>query len=793
MTVAAAIVAAFPLAAQQTNAERILSGRDTPSHDYDLIHQRIEVANLDWDRTAFDGKVTTTVVSLRPGLDSIVMDMGRRLAVRRVTGAVGPGTREAGGGGGRAVPLQFKRPGDSIVVRLSKPAEFRDTVRFTVDYHGKVTQGRGLYFFKAEPGRPHRPQQIYSGGGTDGNPNWIPTYGPPHDKATWEMIATVPAGYTVVSNGRLVADRPGPKGAKVRTHTVHWAQERPASTYLISIVVAPLTKVTDRWRDIPLEYYVYPEDVPLARRLFGITPDLMEVYTRLTGVKYPWPRYAQTTVTDFVGGMENVGATTLVDWLPDARAYRDRPWFRNTLIPHELAHQWFGNLVTTENWVNYWLNEGTAEFMAGQYWGSKLGRAAEDDFYLDEYRQYLSLDARRRVPLAAFNSNVVYAKGALVLEMLKKQLGPERFWAAINRYLTKHTFGNATSDRLRRAVLDATGQNLDWFWSQWIYQAGHPEFVVTAAYDSAAGSLALTVRQTQVDTARVDSTGFRFTTPLVFRGAVSIRVGTSKGDLRRRVELDQREQLIRIAGVQSSPTMVVFDENNAMLKTLTFEQPTLWLATQLVHDADLWNRSWVIEQLSRRTGDSLAAVALASAARNANYYLTRAQAAAALRGFPESVAVPPLETAIRDTSAAVREAAIVALAGVGGDRALSAARAAWTSDSSYEVRAAALASWARLDSTGAKEAVLAGLAMPSYRDVIQNAAIAAASESPDSLMIAGLEKILGQQQLPALVLADLASKGDTRALTALVRHKSDTRPWVRRWVQEAIDEELEAK
>jgi aminopeptidase N len=769
------------LLAQQTNAERILSGRDTPSHDYDLIHQRIEVAHFDWDAAAFDGKVTTTVVSLRPGLDSIVMDMGRRLAVRSVTMEARSRVRS---------PLRFGRPGDTLIVRLAKPAGFRDTVRFTVEYHGKITQGRGLYFFKADPGRPHRPQQIYSGGGTDGNPNWIPTYGAPNDKATWEMVATVPVAYTVVSNGRLVADRPGGRGGE-RTHTVHWAQERPASTYLISIVVAPLKKVTDRWRDVPIEYYVYPEDVPLARRLFGITPDIIEVYSRLTGVKYPWPRYAQTTVTDFVGGMENVGATTLVDWLPDARAYRDRPWYRHTLIPHELAHQWFGNLVTTENWANYWLNEGTAEFMAGQYWGSKLGRSAEDEFYLDEYRQYLSLDLRRRVPLASFNSNNVYAKGALVLEMLKKQLGRERFWAAINRYLTRNAFGNATSDGLRRAVLDATGQNLDWFWGQWVYQAGHPDFVVTAAYDSAGGALALTVRQTQVDTARADSTGFRFTTPLVFRGVVSIRVGTSRGDLRKQVQLDRREQLIRISGVKSPPVMVVFDENNAMLKSLTFEQPTRWLATQLARDPDLWNRSWVIEQLGRRTSDSLAAAALARAARGADYYLTRAQAAAALRGFPEPMAVPPLEAAAKDTSSAVREAAIAALGGVGGERAVAAARAAWKSDSSYEVRASALAALARLDSTGAKGAVLAGLATPSYRDVIQNAAIAAAAESPDSAMIDGLEKILGQQRLPALVLADLASKGDTRALTALVRHKDDPRVWVRRWVQEAIEQELE--
>jgi aminopeptidase N len=787
VTTLLALAFSSPLLAQQTNAERILSGRDTPSHDYDLVHQRIEVRNFDWDGTSFDGKVTTTVVSRRPGLDSVVMDMGRRLAIRRVTMDCQPK-------GARCAPLRapppalrFTRPGDTLVVRLAKSAGFRDTVRFTIDYRGKITHGRGLYFFKAEPGRPHRPQQIYSGGGTDGNPNWIPTYGAPHDKATWELIATVPSGYTVVSNGRQVSDRPAPG----RLHTVSWRQERPASTYLISIVIAPLKKVSDRWRNVPVDYYVYAEDLPLARPLFGITPDMMEIYTRLTGVKYPWPQYAQTTVTDFVGGMENVGATTLVDWLPDARAYRDRPWYRQSLIPHELAHQWFGNFVTTENWANYWLNEGMAEFMAGQYWGAKLGRQAEDDYYLNEYQQFLAVDARRRAPLASFNSNNVYSKGALVLGMLKKHLGPDRFWAAINRYLNGHAYRNALSDDLRRAVLAATGENLDWFWSQWVYQAGYPELTVSSAYDSAAGALALTVRQTQVDTARADSTGFRFTTPQVFRGPVTIRVGTVSGDVRRRVQLDRREQVIRIGGVKSEPNMVVFDENNAILKALTFEQPTRWLVTQLARDPDIWNRNWVIDQLAHRSSDTLAAVGLARAARSADYYLTRAQASAALKSFPPGVAVPALEAALRDTSSAVREAAVSSLGSLGGEKAQAAALAAWKKDSSYEVRASALTALARLDSAGSREVVLSGLATPSYRDVIRIAAIGAAAQSPDSSMIDGLEKILGQQRLAALALATLARDGDTGALTALVRHRDDPRPWVRRWVLDAIEQELQ--
>jgi aminopeptidase N len=572
---------------------------------------------------------------------------------------------------------------------------------------------------------------------------------------------------------------------------VHWRQDRPASTYLISLVAAPFRKVSERWRDVPLDYYVYPEDVAQARRLFGVTPDMMETFTRLTGVKYPWAKYSQATVTDFVGGMENVGATTLVDWLPDARAYRDRPWYRQSLIPHELAHQWFGNLVTTENWSNYWLNEGMAEYMAGQYWGSKQGRRAEDDFYLDEYQRFLAAESRRSVPLASFNSNNVYTKGALVMQMLKKHLGPERFWASINRYLTRHADGNATSDDLRRAVLHATGQNLDWFWDQWIYQAGYPQFTVTQTYDSTAGSLALTVRQTQVDTAGADSAGVRFATPLVFQGMVTIRVGTAAGDLRKRVRLDRREQVIVIEGLKSRPNMVVFDENNAMLKALTFEQPTPWLAIQLARDPDLWNRNWVIGQLARRSSDSLAGAALARAARNADYYLTRAQALGALSQFAASRAMPVLEAAMHDTSAAVRAVAVSGLGARGGPRAQEMALAAWKRDSSYEVRANALLALSRIDSVGSRPQVLAGLNTASYRDAIQDAAIAAAARAPDSTLIDGLEKILGDQEQPALVLATLASQGDTRALTALVRHRDDARPWVRRWVLDAIEEQLE--
>jgi aminopeptidase N len=535
-----------------------------------------------------------------------------------------------------------------------------------------------------------------------------------------------------------------------------------------------------------VDYYVYHADSNRARRLFGVTPDMIDVYARLTGLPYPWAKYAQTTVADFFGGMENVSATTLVDWLPDERAYLDRPWYQWILIPHELAHQWFGDYVTTENWANMWLNEGFAEFMPGQYWGTKLGHHAEDDYYLDEYRQYLQIDARRRMPLAALGSNNIYPKGAVVLRMLRAYLGPERFWTALHVYLTRHALGNATSDDLRQAVLDATGENLDWFWSEWVYGAGHPAFTVAAAYDSATRTLALSVKQTQRDSAAVDSTGPRYQTAAAFHMPLRIRVGTSAGDVVQRVQLTAREQTVSVPALAGPPTMVVFDDGNTILKELTFDQPTSWLATQLEHDADLWNREWVIEELAKRPADAGALAALGRAVTSADYFLTRAQAAEALSRFPAAGAAAPLATALRDSSAQVRRAAITTLGRLGGARAAELARATWRTDPSYEVRAAALTALVAADSSARDSVVAWGLATPSYQNVIQQAAYRIIAQTGDTAAIPQLETLLGSDRFPAHVLAALATRGNARALTVLSTHLDDDRAYVRRWVVEAF-------
>ena len=563
------------------------------------------------------------------------------------------------------------------MVYLAKPVAFGDTTRFTITYHGVVTNGRGLTFITPE-GRSHRPNQIWSQGEDNDNHYWFPTYDFPNDKMTWEVVATVPKGMVCVSNGRLVSD----VAAKNGSHTFDWLQDKPTATYLVSIIVAPLARIHDTWRTVPVDYYVYHEDSALARPLFKVTPDMIDVYSRLTGINYPWAKYAQTTVADFFGGMENVSATTLVDWLPSSRDYQDRPWYQWILIPHELAHQWFGDYVTTENWANMWLNEGFAEFMPGQYWLRKQGPRAEEDYYLDEYNQFMQIDHDRRMPLAALASNNIYPKGALVLKMLHQYLGERRFWASINRYLKDHALDNATTDDLRQAVLDATGENLDWFWDQWIYQAGYPELTVAAKYDSTTSLVTLVVQQTQQDSSKADSTGLRHTTPAVFRMPVAIRVGTAAGDVTVRAQLSRRQDTIVVRDVKTAPTMVIFDDGNAILKQLIFAQPTAWLATQLQRDANLWNRHWVIAQLTQRPNDPAAGAAVAQAATGADYFLVRVAAIGALPTFPRPVALPALQAAARDTSAQVRAAAVEALGTVGGAEAATIARQAWSNDSS---------------------------------------------------------------------------------------------------------------
>jgi aminopeptidase N len=399
----------------------------------------------------------------------------------------------------------------------------------------------------------------------------------------------------------------------------------------------------------------------------------------------------------------------------------------------------------------------------------------------------MQIDERRRMPLASNGSNNIYPKGALVLEMLKNYLGDQRFWAAIHQYLTTHAFGNAVTDDLRQAVLEATGENLAWFWNEWIYSAGYPNFTVTSTYDAAGKRVTLAATQTQRDTLKADSTGMRYVVPEVFRMPVAVRVGVAGGaDVVQTSWVDRREDTIVVNGVPTAPTMIVFDDGNRVLKTLSFDQPTAQLATQLRLDSNIWNRSWVIDQFAERTMDAEAQAALAQAATSSDYFLTRAQAASALGAMPASVAVPALAKAMRDTSSQVREAAVESLGHLGGAEALSLSRAAWKSDNSYLVRAAAFSALVTLDTATRRALIVEGLRTPSYRDAIQNAALGAAVRSGDSTLVGPVHDLVSEQDVPSSALAVMAGRGSRHALDLLISDLNDPHRYVREWTLTAI-------
>ena len=266
------LVAVAVPAVAQSNAERMANDHYTRSHNYDLVDQRISLRHFDWDSTSFDGSVTTTLVALQPGLDSVILDAGAKLRVSAVADRAGR-------------TLRTTTHGDTLVIYFPRPLAYRDTARFTISYHGRVENGRGLTFIQNE-GRQHRPQQIWSQGEDDNNHLWFPTYDFPNDKMTWSLEATVPRGFAVVSNGTLALDRRNVDG----TRTMTWRQDKPSATYLVSLIVAPLVKIHDAWGTTPVDYYVYREDSARARPLFRLTPDMIAVFSRLTGVRYPWAK-----------------------------------------------------------------------------------------------------------------------------------------------------------------------------------------------------------------------------------------------------------------------------------------------------------------------------------------------------------------------------------------------------------------------------------------------------------------------------------------------------------------------
>lgn len=627
-------------------------------------------------------------------------------------------------------PLPFRADGKKLRVELPEAQPAGKQLALDIDYSG--TPRRGLYFIAPDEGYPHKGVQVWSQGQDEDSRYWFPCFDAPHEKATSEVEVTVPAHLFAVSNGTLIADR-----VDGDERTLHWRLDSPHSCYLVTLAVGDFAVIERRWRDLPVVYYVERGKEAAAERTLARTPQMLELFSQRFGVEYPYPRYAQVFVSDFIfGGMENTSATTLTDTiLIDERASLD--YDIDALVAHELAHQWFGDLVTCRDWGEGWLNEGFATYSEYLWREHYEGRDAADLELEDWGDAYFGEDAgryRRTIAIKHYDEPIdifdhhLYEKGGRVLHMLRHVLGDEAFFTAIRHYLTKHRHGAVESRDLARAVEEATGRVVDWFFSQWVIDgAGHPELEVHVRWDAERGASCVKVEQTQ----KLEGQTPQFHLP------VKVRFRVGGADVDRAVEIVDRQHVFHFE-LGEEPSQVIFDPGKVVLARVKAEKAeTLWLE-ELAGATLAADRIAAARQLAKK-GSKAGLAALADALEKDGFWAVREAAAAAVASRRNGWAAQVLlEALARERNPRARRGIVRALgelrghrdaAGPGSAVEQALAQLVRGGDASYFVEAEACLSLGKLRSPEAGELLRMAAQRESFTDVIRQHAYRGLGES----------------------------------------------------------------
>lgn len=525
---------------------------------YDVQHYAISVSFDHKKRTVFGD----TTVELKPLADSFriaVLD-ARDLKFESVTLA------------DRSEQLTYRTSPGKITVTLDRDYMKDEAIKIRFKY--SATPKKGIYFID-ENSSDHKIEhsaQIWTQGQPEEAHHWFPSFDFPSDKATSETRIRVPVDMTVIGNGELVGGEVHDDGTK----TIHHMMGTPHPTYLISFVVGKYVKKEEQYNGISLAYYMYPGTEYMIEKAYGRTRDMLRIHEELTGIEYPFAKYDQTIVAKFsFGGMENITATTMADTEIFAAQTPFLQGLVEDLVAHEIAHSWFGNNVTMNNWAELWLNESFATFMEAAVREQLYGRAD----YLRKIgvnaNEAMADEAAKGLPFGLFNQTagnvnklferpaITYSKGGVVVHMLREQVGDANFWKAINLYLTRHRLGNVETPDLIRAMEEVSGQKLGWFFDQWVYGISYPRLTIKQRYDDAKKEMVFEVTQTQ--SGRSVPAAFRLPLEVAFNTtppagseangspdpkATAFKVAT--------LDITQRKQSIRIP-VEQKPASVTFD------------------------------------------------------------------------------------------------------------------------------------------------------------------------------------------------------------------------------------------
>jgi aminopeptidase N len=584
---------------------KIPQRRYAPDRKADILHIAIDVTP-DFGNRSIAGKTTITFTPIAEPLTQLRLD-AIGLAVTSLTSS--------------AEVDRYSVESDAILVTFDPAVPPGDETNVTIIYDARPE--RGLYFRTATQDNGEELAYVLSRGQFHEAPHWYPNYDYPNEQSTSEMICRVPEEMTTLSNGKLISEEIDPKtGLKV----VHWLQEKPHVNYLIALAAGKFSKVEGHYKDIPLGIYTLPSDIAKAKNAFKYIADAVALFESEIGIPYPWDKYYVVAV-DGGRGMEN---TTLTFVEPFQIDLHEDPYesMRIRVFVHELAHQWFGDLVTCKDWSHFWLNEGFAVYYQCLHYGDKCGRDAMLDALYGNRRTILSLD-RNGKPIVDRSYATpdelmgyrAYIKGAWVLHMLRTQLGEELFRQCVKTYLQRHAFGSVVTEDLRSVIEELTGRSFDQFFDQWVYHAGCPELTVGYSWNERNQCAEVSVRQTQ--TVKENATPFRLPT--------KIRFFFDADFVDREVVIDRTQHDFTFP-LEKRPRIVRFDPELGLLAGITFKKPTEMLRAQLGNESDMIGRRLALEALRERKDKDTKTVAALTKVLNSDSSLgLRVMAAWGLR------------------------------------------------------------------------------------------------------------------------------------------------------------------
>ncbi|TAF43969.1 MAG: M1 family peptidase [Sphingobacteriales bacterium] len=475
--------------------------RATATKINNLIHTKLDV-RFDYKKQYLYGKAWITLKPYIYPTDSLTLD-AKGMDIKTVAVVKT----------GKNIPLKYSYDSLLLKINLDKTYNSTDSYTIFVNYTAKpnelktkgsqaITDAKGLYFINPDSTQKGKPVQIWTQGETEASSVWFPTIDKPNQKTTQEITLTVPSKYITLSNGAIISQKKNPDGTRSDT----WKMDKPHAPYLFMMAVGNFKVYHDKWKNIPVDYYLEPEYAPYAKDIFGLTPEMIGFFSSKLGIDYPWNKYAQIAVRDYVSGaMENTTATLHGDFVHQTKRELIDGSAGEDVIAHELFHQWFGDYVTAESWSNLSVNESFADLSETLWLEYKHGKDAGDEHNFEAMQAYLnSAQAKTKNLIRFYYADkeevfdvVTYQKGGRILNMLRTYLGNTVFYKGLNHYLTQNALGNGEAHQLRLAFEKASGKDLNWFFNQWYYSPGHPDLKITYKWDDASKTQTVYLAQTQ--------------------------------------------------------------------------------------------------------------------------------------------------------------------------------------------------------------------------------------------------------------------------------------------------------